>query len=750
MERLSQGETLGLAREETVVCIPVFGGLEQFAACVRSVLEHTPLEVPLLVCDDGTPGEAIEGFLRGLGPAELRGRRLAYFRHAVNVGFPANANQAFALASPGDVVLLNSDCEVAEGWLEGLLETAASDSRVATVTALTNHGSLVSVPERGVPSPALPEGWPFSEAAAAVRSASLRLRPSLPTAVGHCVLVRRPALELVGEFDLAFSPGYGEEVDFSQRCLQAGLTHLLADDVLVFHHGGGTFSPHGAPSPVQIEHETILAARYPYYHAAIRKADDDPVGPLARALGVARRALTGLDVTVDARILAQALTGTQLHVLELIAALARSGRAQVSAIVPDQLSPDVEEALARLPAVQLLTRTEAEARRSRADVVHRPFQINTEEDLSFLASIGERLVVTHQDLISFHNPAYFADFDAWEGYRRITRAAMAFADRVVFFSAHARADAVAADLVEPSRTSVVRIGVDHTVLGPATSPRAPAAVTDLPAHAETILCIGTDFHHKNRLFALRVLEQLQRRHGWEGWLLLAGPRVAQGSSHAEEAAWRQQHPAASAAALELGSVTEAEKAWLYRRAGAVIYPSVHEGFGLVPFEAADHGVPCLWAGGTSLSELLPDEAAMLVGWDAERSADRALALLRDQTSRVANLEAIGQAAAALSWDATARDLISLYQQACADAATPAGALERRHGMMAGALGEDAMRLVGPGGALPEDMQRPLLALATHRQFAAPAFKVLRAGYRLSYRLRRLREPSDRRDGDRAS
>ena len=43
---------------------------------------------------------------------------------------------------------------------------------------------------------------------------------------------------------------------------------------------------------------------------------------------------------------------------------------------------------------------------------------------------------------------------------------------------------------------------------------------------------------------------------------------------------------------------------------------------LVPFEAADHGVPCLWAQGTSLSEVLPDEAAGITPWDAEPSADR--------------------------------------------------------------------------------------------------------------------------------
>ena len=41
----------------------------------------------------------------------------------------------------------------------------------------------------------------------------------------------------------------------------------------------------------------------------------------------------------------------------------------------------------------------------------------------------------------------------------------------------------------------------------------------------------------------------------------------------------------------------------------MLYPTVQEGFGLVPFEAARAGVPCLFAAQTSLAEVLPREAA---------------------------------------------------------------------------------------------------------------------------------------------
>ena len=251
-----------------------------------------------------------------------------------------------------------------------------------------------------------------------------------------------------------------------------------------------------------------------------------------------------------------------------------------------------------------------------------------------------------------------------------------------------------------------------------------------------MLCIGTDFRHKNRVFALRVLEELQRRHDWPGYLLFVGPRVAEGSSAPDEAEMLALRPRVAGAVIDFAAVSEAEKAWLLERAQLVVYPTVHEGFGLVPFEAADHGVPCMWAKGTSLSELLPDATAGIVPWDVGLSADAALELMRDPAVRRRNIDSIRAAAANLTWARTAAALLELYHATCDAPATPASTVERRDGMMRGELSEDAMRLVGPGGALPADVERPLLALATHPQVAAPMFRAMKIGYRASYRLRR--------------
>ena len=109
----------------------------------------------------------------------------------------------------------------------------------------------------------------------------------------------------------------------------------------------------------------------------------------------------------------------------------------MSALVPDGLDAATRAALEDPAGNVLVATSDAAAPSARADVVHRPHQIGTPADLAVLAGLADRLVVTHQDLISFHNPGYFPFGAAWEGYRDLTRRALAAADRVLFFSAHA-------------------------------------------------------------------------------------------------------------------------------------------------------------------------------------------------------------------------------------------------------------------------------------------------------------------------
>ena len=395
-------------------------------------------------------------------------------------------------------------------------------------------------------------------------------------------------------------------------------------------------------------------------------------------------------------------------------------------------------------------------------MVHRPFQVSSHEDLAFLERLGERIVVTHQDLIAFRNPGYFRSFKAWTAHRRLTMHALALADRVVFFSRTAAEEAVAEELVEQERTEVVYLGTDHTLDELPAVEEPPNSLAKLNGRP-FLLCLGTDFVHKNRDFVLRVLAALRQDHGWQGGLVFAGPHVPVGSSASDEASFLAFHPELADVVADVAAVDEGTKRWLLRHAALMIYPSVHEGFGLVPFEAAEAGLVCAFAAQTSLAELLPRPLALIEQWDAEATAARIAPYFSSNKLRTEHVAAVRAVAASLTWRQAARGLLDVYratassqaresrklidqfvferaeleatQDALKDAQDRFSELESGYLELRMAFDETAEGLVGPNGVIAPELQRSLLAIGNRRALRVPTFGLLRVFYRAGYRLR---------------
>jgi GT2 family glycosyltransferase len=747
---LTADDQIPLARGDVAVCVPLYGAHEAFVECLRSLLEHTPADVPILISDDCSPDERSRAHIERLDAAGALEREVHYVRHDPNGGFVANVNDAFARLAPADVVVVNSDCVVTEGWLDALRRGADSDTLVATVSVFTNHGTILSLPHRNRPQPKVPQTTTGDIAAARIAHTSQRLHPRIPTLVGHCFLVKRSALELVGDFDLAFSPGYGEEVDFAQRCALHGLVHVVADDAFVVHHGSTSFSADEKNATLQRDNDRVIGVRYPYYYDWVGEVERDDDGPFSRSLRIAERAFRGLTVAIDGRCLGPIATGTQVATLELIVGLARRSDVQLTVVGPDQLGAYAVDALAG-ENLRLVTVAEVERGIDRADVAHRPYQVASAEDLKLLSRIGNRVVVTHLDLIGFNNPGYFADYDAWASYRRLTRQTLGLADGVAFISRTAAEEAVAQELVERDHAHVVHLGTDHTLAGLPSHERPPASVEAI-GRRPFLLCLGTDFRHKNRVFALRLLRALRERHDWDGALVFAGAHVAHGSSAPEEAAFLTEHSDLAPHVVDVAAVDDGEKRWLMSSAAAMVYPSVHEGFGFVPFESADAGLPCVFAAQTSLAELLPTSLALIEPWDADITADRVIELLRDERLRAEHVAAVRASAARLTWNRSVAQTADVYarvvhqpsREARRIAATFAAEREAREELAErfGRLEQDWYALrerFDPmtehlADALPADLRRPMLAIATRPVFSRPLFGTMRFLYRLGYRM----------------
>ena len=264
--------------------IPVYRGFEETRRCIESVLANptsTPREV--VVVDDASPEPAIRAYLDDLAARSL----VILLRNSVNQGFVASANRGMALHPDRDVLLLNSDAEVANDWLDRIRRCAYRQARVGTVTPFSNSATICSYPYEGWTG-SVPGDLGLAGLDALIASANAGQTASLPTAVGFCMYIRRDCLDQVGCFDVErFGRGYGEENDFCMRASRLGWRHLLAADVFVYHRGGVSFSEE-RHALQQAAMDALLRAHPDFLDQVSGFHSRDPVAPLRAAIDRAR------------------------------------------------------------------------------------------------------------------------------------------------------------------------------------------------------------------------------------------------------------------------------------------------------------------------------------------------------------------------------------------------------------------------------------------------------------------------------
>lgn len=643
----------------TVAFVPVFNAYDDVIECIASLLDTLPPQTPLLIVDDASTDGRIAATLPKLAQAH----NFFYTRKSVNGGFVKSVNFAFQATAGHDVVIINSDIILPPRWLERMYAAAYSRSNIVTVTTLTNNGTILSVPYRNSPIHYLPDGMTTEQVDQRIREASLLLRPIIPTAIGHCTYFKRAALDSVGVFDEIFSPGYGEEVDFSQRAVMAGFCHVVADDVFVFHKGSKSFSERGTEEKLRIQqsHEQIINTRYPWYRQWIVHVESDHTAPLAQTIERARMALLGSQIAIDATYLDGSVTGTQVLALELIQALANNKKpnTHITVILGDHTSRKVLMGADKMVDSVVKVSDLIYTQQPLFDLIHRPFQVRTNYDLELLQRLGRRVIISHLDCISYSNPSYAASSESWQGYRDLTQRAFNTADGLIFISQDALKDARHHGLQIPDeRTKVTYVGVDHHIHRD-TAKRPPQLMT--PRDTPFVLILGTNFRHKNRVFALRIFQQLLDRFDWPGSLVIAGPNVLHGGSGAEEALERMSDARLRDRTVYLGAISEGEKEWLLQHAQAVLYTSNYEGFGMVPFEAAAVGTPVLATRATSLEEVLGDEVSYLDTYDPADGAQRLWELLSDKQIALKQVQLLQKRVACYSWKQVADASWSFYQ-----------------------------------------------------------------------------------------
>ena len=600
--------TTDVTRGEAVVCIPVFGARDLFEQCLRSVVEHTPPGTHVLVADDASPDPEIEAFTRRVAEEVAERLPVEYVRRAREPRLRRQHERGLPRHGAG---------RRRDRQLRHRRARRAGSSACApppTPTGSWRPPARSPTTARSSPSPTATR--PVADAAAGALDHRGRRahRPRL-AAAAPAHPDRHRALPL--------HPPLGAR---ARRRLRRGVLarlrrggRLLASAAR--RAGCGTSSPTTSTSSTAARARSAAhAERAP----ARQRGRAQPPLPLLRR-GRAR----GRDVGVDpARALAgggaagdRRAVGDDRRLLPRpdadrhAGARARAGRARSRGArrrAPARHGPALDRRRAR---ARCSTRsgssgcgtTRSTTTPSRPTSSTGPTRSRTPRDLLLLGRLGRRVVLTQQDSIAYHNPAYFADYAELRGYRELTRLGLAFADRVVFsLAARAARRALRGPRRRRARAARAARGRPPRRRRPTREPVAPAGVEGRPF----LLCLGTDFLHKNRLFALRLFARAARAPR-----LRRPARVRRPARRARHLGRRGGGVAARRTRGSRTTSSSSASAPRPRRRGCtantalVLYPTVFEGFGFVPFEAAEAGVPVLWAAQSSMADLLPVRAA---------------------------------------------------------------------------------------------------------------------------------------------
>lgn len=319
-----------------------------------------------------------------------------------------------------------------------------------------------------------------------------------------------------------------------------------------------------------------------------------------------------LEVLVNARHLAGPMTGIEVYMLELLAALGRTGRLDLTAISWSPLDlrlPGVREVVpARRPAIR------------EGSIQATLYKLWFDQWACLRPAPHDRGVVFHgmdgflpralrrRDwaVVTVHDLGWQVHPELYSSrlrlmYRGLFPWAVRRADRLIAVSRYTADDLIRRAGVPASRIDVVYHGLD---------PLFAAPPVPHPSHAGTpyFLAVGGVSPRKN---ARRLIEAFTR------WRSRGGARsvyqlLITGASLDQDFLTGAELPAG---VRPLGYVEKAELPGLYAGAAAFLYPAIYEGFGLPIVEAMASGTPVVTSTTGAAPEIAGGAAVLVDPFD---------------------------------------------------------------------------------------------------------------------------------------
>lgn len=336
---------------------------------------------------------------------------------------------------------------------------------------------------------------------------------------------------------------------------------------------------------------------------------------------------------VNGKWLAQRLTGTQRYAGEMVRAIAETDTVDLVVHVP-----------AGAPVPDWMDHERIMIRRSRAkgqlfEQFYLPAATAGRLLLNFAGPapvLKRRQLVTMHDATPFRYPQTFRRAFVWFYYLTYFLLGR-LAERLVTVS-HFSAGELDDVLGIPAQRFTVAGCAADTLTG--LNPSRP----DIDGLSGSFyLVVGTLAQHKNLTAPVTTIAE-------------SGRTVVVVGASGNQQVFSDATPLSGRAVIA-GRLSDAELAWLYRNAAALVFPSKYEGFGLPPLEAQTLGCPVVTSTAASLPEIVGD-GALFFDPDDTAALLTALTRLESDATVAEDLRRRGHSnALRYSWETSARAVL---------------------------------------------------------------------------------------------
>lgn len=538
-------------RINVTIVVPVYKDWETLALCIASLKRYVDARHTVLLINDCPPeADALE---QRIMEAIAGLPHFRYERNPRNLGFVQTCNRAVREldSTRNDILLLNSDTEVTEGFLEEMIAVLHLFDRHAVVCPRSNNATILSVPllYDGRRDDIVKDSY----------AAWQRLSPllprfrTIPTGVGFCMLIRRAMIANFGLFDEVYGRGYNEENDFCGRINRLGYSVIMANRAFVFHFESKSFSA-AQKTELQKTNDVTLKRRYPEFAPAVEKYFCVDVHPVDHFTDVWALPRPKKKVLFSLYNLPALFNGTSEQGLSLLYSFARQFGASYDIHVLTNRAGDAFHHVSKdFPTFYIEKTTPLTAR---YDVAIVPSQIFDITQLDVLNRHALKIVVVMQDIISWRSN--YLNSDALEVTGSAT---VRYADRIVTISHFTKNDLERYFSNEPiaQKIRVSLLGVARPNQVPAIPEKYAAGIPE-----DFVFIVGNHFKHKAIAQALKALHRSSHRF------------VVLGVD--ENAVCREDYP--NMTFLKSGFLSAEFVEALYANARLIVFPSQYEGFGI--------------------------------------------------------------------------------------------------------------------------------------------------------------------------